>query len=290
MTWPDPSMWPHPPTFVDTGEGKVATYEAGRADLPPALFVHGTPTWSIDWRHAFLGLAGDARCLAIDHLGFGQSERPSAASYDLVDHARRFARVADTLDLRDLTLVVHDYGGTFALPWATRNADRLRHLVILNTFAGPVTDRFARGAAAILASPVGRWLYRHANLSLRVIAPTAWADRRKLTPELAAQHARPFDDPDARDRVLWPLARALRDHDAHFAAIADAHAALSSVPTTLLWGMRDPAFPPSILDRWRDLAPHARVVASPSAGHWPQEESPDLTLEVLREIVRGRAP
>jgi haloalkane dehalogenase len=280
--WPDAAMWPHVPRSFDTGEGHVAVYEHGRADAPPVLFVHGTPTWSIDWRHAWSELGDAARCIAIDHLGFGQSERPASAGYAPPDHARRFARFADASDLRDLTLVVHDFGGTFALGWAAQNAHRLRHLVVLNTFAGPMTDRFARGAAAVLASPLGRWLYRYANLSLRVIAPSAWADRSKLTPELAAQHAQPFVDPDARERVLWPLARALRDGDADFTQIADAMPALAQVPTTILWGARDPAFPVPILDRWRTLAPHARVVVAPNAGHWPQEEDPSLFVEVLR--------
>jgi haloalkane dehalogenase len=283
-------MWPYPPSPLDVGEGNLALYETGRRDAPPVMFVHGTPTWSIDWRHALAGIRGEARGLALDHLGFGQSDRPSNAAYGLADHARRFDRAMEVLDLRDLTLVVHDFGGTFALPWASRNPDRLRHLVVLNTFAGPVTDRFARGAAAFLASRVGRWLYRRANLSLRVIAPTAWGERSKLTPALAAQHARPFDDPDARDRVLWQLARALRDGDETFTKVAEGLSSLSSTPTTLLWGMRDPAFPTHILRRWRELAPHARVVEATKAGHWPQEEAPDELVDILLEILRAPAP
>src|SRR3989442_10001718 len=75
--------------------------------------VHGTPTWSFMYRHLVKALGARHRCVAPDHLGFGLSERPRKWSYRPVDQARNLTRLVEALGLKDLTLVVHDYGGAY---------------------------------------------------------------------------------------------------------------------------------------------------------------------------------
>lgn len=278
--WLDLNLWPFPGRFHALPAGRLHVTDVGVG--PPVLFVHGTPTWSIDWRHVITGLVADHRCIAADHLGFGLSDRPFGAGYRPEDHAERFAVFADSLDLRDLTLVVHDFGGPIALPWAVRNRQRLRRLVVLNTWAWPFDDRVQRMGARLLGSSFGRWLYRRFNLSLRVITPSAWGDRSKLTDALFAHLLSPFADPDARAEVLWPLARALLSSEGHYTRLHQDLHLLHEVPTTLVWGMKDHAFPPRTLTRWRAELPHARGVELAASGHWPQEEDPDAVIEAIR--------
>lgn len=272
--WLDRTMWPWVGRRVESGEGGLAVTEVGEG--PPVLLVHGTPTWSLDWRHLVPALAPTHRCVLVDHLGFGRSERPAEAGYRPEDHARRLAAVVDRLDLGAFDLVVHDYGGPIGLPLALVPG-RVRRLVVLNSWMWDLSDDPALGWKARLAgSGLFRCLYRHLNLSQRVIAPSAWADRRRLTPALQAQIEAPLaDDPDARVRVLWELARALRGSSAHYASLWDQRAALADLPALVLWGMRDPAFPPHLLARWREALPRAEVVELADAGHWPQEEAPE---------------
>lgn len=275
-------MWPYEPRFHALSEGRLHYVDVGEGS--PTLFSHGTPTWSIDWRHAIAALPG--RRIAVDHLGFGRSDRP-AVGYRPEDHARRFAAFASALDLRDVTLVVHDFGGPIALPWALDNADRLRRLVVLNTFAWPLGDDWrVRLPGLVLGSWVGRLLYAWANLSLRVIMPTAYADRAKLTPELHAALLAPFAERSARVQVLWPLARALLASSGFYAGIEARLPELAGVPVTLVWGMRDPAFPPHHLERWKRHFPNAEVVET-DAGHWPQEERPEALVRTLRSADAG---
>lgn len=276
-TWVDRSLWPFPPRAFHGPEGRLHYVDEGQG--PPVLLVHGTPSWSIDWRHLIRGLAPQARCIAVDHLGFGLSDRPHAAGYTPEDHARRFAAFADALDLHDLTLVVHDFGGPIALPWAVANAHRLRRVVVVNSWAWSVQDdpRMRLGAR-LLGSALGRVLYRWLNLSLRVIAPSAWGDRRKLTPALQAQLLAPFPHRDERGEVLWTLARALLASSAHYAHLEARLGALRDVPMGLVWGMADTAFTPDHLARWLRLRPDAEVLRVPGAGHWPHEEEPELVL------------
>jgi haloalkane dehalogenase len=279
-SWLDASLWPWPGRLHPVPGGRVHVTDVGEG--PPILFVHGTPTWSIDWRHLVADLSIDHRCLTVDHLGFGLSDRPAGAGYRPEDHALRFAAFADTLDLRDITVVMHDFGGPIALPWVLDHTDRIRRIVLLNTFAWRLDAPSTRFVAHILGSPLGRWLYRWANLSLRVIAPSAWGDRSKLSPELHAQHLAPFEDRDARVAVLWALARSLLGSEESFDRIGARLGALNSVEVDLIWGMKDPAFPEPHLRRWQAALPHARTRELPDAGHWPQEEFPEAVLDVLR--------
>jgi len=262
--------------YVDEGAGETL------------LFVHGTPTWSFEWRHLIRGLAPSCRCVAPDHLGFGLSDRPRDGLYTPEWHAANLAAFVERLGLERFTLVVHDYGGPIGLPLALEDPGRIERLVVLNTWMWSLAgDRGMERAARLVGGALGRFLYRRANFSLRVITPSAWADRRKLTSALHRQYLAPFPDAWSRGAVLWPLARALVGSSDHYDSLWQRRARLADIPALIVWGTKDPAFPPHLLARWREALPHARVVELP-AGHWPQEEAPEDVLDAVRGFLDGR--
>src|SRR5687767_7557339 len=105
--------------YVDEGSG------------PPILFVHGTPTNSYEYRHLIAALSKRYRCIAPDHLGFGESSRPRAFAYTPEAHANVLAEFVEKLNLADLTLVVHDFGGPIGLPLALAPNRRITRLVLM---------------------------------------------------------------------------------------------------------------------------------------------------------------
>ena len=278
-SWLDREAWPWRPRWFDGGEGRLHYVDEGEAR--PVLMSHGTPTWSFEWRHLIRGLAPDRRVIAVDHLGFGLSDRPAEAGYAPEDHARRFSAFADHLDLRDVTVVVHDYGGPIALPWVLDHLDRVARLVVVNTWAWPLDDpRFVR-PSRMLDGAVGRWLYGVANLSLSVIAPSAWADRRRWR-AVADQYRAVFPDRESRVRVLWPLARALHGSRGFYASLESRLGELEGVPVDVVWGLADSAFTVEERDGWLARVPHARALNLADAGHWPHEEAPERIVAHLR--------
>ena len=144
--------------------------------------------------------------------------------------------------------------------------------------------------ARIAASGLGRFLYRHLNASQRLIMPSAYGDRRKLTPAIHAQYLAAFPDKDSRERVLFALAQALVGSRQFYEALLARRTALTSVPMHLIWGMRDTAFPPQVLQKWQQTFPHARTFAIKAAGHWPHEEEPATVVEALREVLGPACP
>jgi haloalkane dehalogenase len=279
--WLDRASYPFAHHGLDLPEGRVHYVDEGRGD--PVLFVHGTPTWSFEWRHLVRALARHYRCVAPDLLGFGLSARPAGFAYTPEAHARVLAAFADGLGLARLTLVVHDYGGPIGLPLCLAEPARVARLVLLNTWMWPLDEEPGfRWKARLAGSPLGRLLYRHANASLRLVMPSAYGDRRKLTPAIHRQYLACFSVPADRERVLWALARELVGSRAYYADLWARRERLLGRPVLLLWGLRDPAFGPRALARWEALFGRAaRVLRLPHAGHWPHEEAPEAVAQEL---------
>jgi pimeloyl-ACP methyl ester carboxylesterase len=285
-TWLDRQAYPFTPRRMTLGAGTVSYLDEGRGE--PILFVHGTPTWSFEYRHLIRALSASHRCIAPDHLGFGLSERPADFPYTPEAHAGVLAQLVERLGLERFTLVVHDFGGPIGLPLALDRPERIRGLVLLNTwmwsFAG---DADMTRKARLAGGGLGRFLYRRLNFSLKTITPQAYGDRRKLTPAIHGQYLAPFPDADGRGRVLWALARALLGSSDFYDSLWQRRDRLAGLPALILWGMRDSAFRPYLLERWRSALPRAQVVELAEAGHWPHEEAPDEVLRRMEAFLTG---
>lgn len=286
--WLDTVAWPFAAQACDVGGSSLHYVDEGQG--PVVLLAHGTPTWSFDWRHLIADLRSRARVVAPDHLGFGLSDRPPDAGYRPEDHARRFRRFVDHVcPSGPVTLVVHDFGGPIALDWALDHPERLAGLVVINSWMWAFDDDPGmRRKAHLAGSALGRWLYRRFNASQRLIMPSAYADRRRLTPAIHAQHLNLFPDPDSRERVLFALAQSLLGSRAFFDSLWQRRSRLDGVDLHLVWGMRDSAFPPSMLTRWQRAFPDARTTAIDHAGHWPLEEAPDAVIGAVRAAMASQ--
>ncbi len=286
--WLDREAYPFASRYAQLSSGWMHYVDEGRG--APVLLVHGTPTWSFEFRHVIRALAPHVRCIAPDHLGFGLSERPSRFAYSPEAHAAALREFVGTLGLDELTLVVHDFGGPIGLPLCFDASVRVRRVILINTWMWPFDDdRDMLRKAAIAGGPVGKLLYRYANFSLRVLMPSAYGDRRKLTPAIHRQYLEVFRDGRARVQVLHALARALTASRAHHAWLLARAEALGKLPALIVWGMKDSAFRPTQLARWRALLPQAKVVEVAGAGHWPHEEAPDdVARAMLDWIVSAR--
>lgn len=286
-----PADYPFRPQYFQCPEGRVHYVDEGSGRADPIVFIHGTPTWSYEWRHLMTALSPRWRCIAPDLLGFGHSERPLNFPYTPEAHSAVIRRVVEGLGLTRFTLVVHDFGGPIALPLALDLPTRVARLVVINSWMwGFGDDRQMQRRARIAASPLGRALYRWINFSQRVLLPGAYGDRKKLTPGIHRAYLDRFPDRDSRELVLFALARALNGSRAYYDALWARRAQLHRIPTLILWGMKDSAFQPRMLGTWRSALPEARIVELADAGHWPHEEVPGLVTTALEEFLTSTPP
>jgi haloalkane dehalogenase len=281
--WLDRSLYPFAGHWFESDDGRMHYIDEGIGS--PVVFVHGTPTWSFLYRHLVTQLATRHRVIAVDHLGFGLSDKPDGAPYEPRDHARRLTALLDALQITGATFVVHDFGGPIGLSAAMERPERVARLVLFNTWMWSVRDdpAIARGAR-VAGSWFGRLLYRHLNFPVKVLMPKAMGDRTVLTPHLHEHYAAPLGTPDER-MAAWACARALLHSSAWFDELWANRDRLRGVPMHLIWGMRDPTFGPAYLERWERAFPEATVHTFPTSGHFVPEEVPNPVASLLRRFI-----
>ena len=286
--WLDRTLYPFATRTFDTPDGRMSYVDEGEG--APVVLVHGTPTWSFLYRSLITSLSSRHRVIAPDHLGFGLSDKPPDAPYLPRDHARRLGALIDSLGLSGITLVVHDFGGPIGLAAALERLDRIERIVVTNTWLWPLdSDPTIRRGGKIAGSWLGGLLYRHLNIEVKVLLPKFMYNRAALTPMVHEHYARPLGAPDER-MGAWAFARALLDESAWYQGLWDSRAALAGKPMLLAWGMKDPAFGPAYLARWREAFPRALVRTFEGSGHFVAEEVPLELAAALEEWIGGEVP
>jgi haloalkane dehalogenase len=259
--------------YVDEGSGR------------PFLLVHGTPSWSFEFRGLIRALRSERRVIAPDHLGFGLSARPTAFSYSLPEHTENLRKLIADLRLETYDLLVHDFGGPIALPLVLHAPERIGRLVILNSWLWPmgVDPQFEKGKA-LLDSWLMRLLYLHANFSAGYMVKASWGTREPLTAERHRRFKAMFPDKDSRIGT-WAFARSLVREEAYLASLYERIDRLRGVPTQVLWGTADKMVGEPHLARWRQELPNASFVELPGVGHFPQEEAAQEVVDLVRRFL-----
>lgn len=252
------------------------------------LAVHGNPTWSFYYRSIVSRFRESARVLAVDHIGCGWSDKPQDYPYTLAQHTSNLVQFLDRLDLRDLILVVHDWGGAIGLGAAVQRPDRFAKILILNTAAFPPPYIPLR-IAACRWPWIGTAAMRYGNLFARA---AIWMAIDRL-PRLS---------PTARDGLLAPYNsyknRVAIDRFVHDIPMHPSHptyavlekleqdlSVLASKPIHFLWGMKDWCFVPPCMERLQRSFPNATRTELSDVGHYVMEEAPDEVEGALRQLL-----
>lgn len=293
--WTFDGTWPYEPQWFDSADGRMHYIDEGPRDGKPVVMVHGNPTWSYLYRN-FIGelTAAGHRAIALDHLGFGRSDKPDDASlYTIARHVDRCEALLESLDLRDATPVVQDWGGPIGLGWATRHPERIRSLCILNTFAHrpPEKVKLPPPLVAFRIPGVGEVMVKGLNMFKHVFLFRAGIEKReRLTKSVKRAYLAPHPSWSSRTPVLvfpreipagpeGPVSDLL-------AEIESGLAAFSERPVAICWAMKDIAFTPEILDQlWLQTFPGAEVTRIEDAGHYLQEDAHEIIVPQLLALL-----
>ncbi len=257
---------------------------------PPVLMVHGNPTWSFYFHSLIARLQTKYRCIAVDHLGCGLSDKPRGVALRLNDHVQHLVQVIEELDLQNATLVAHDWGGAIGLGALLRCRQRLVRIVLLNTaaFPPPFIPWRIRACRAPL---VGRLAVQGLNVFARAATRMATARPRGLPPDVCAGLLAPYDSWSHRAAVYNFVADIpTGPHQPTWqtlAAIERELPSLCSLPRMLIWGMRDWCFRPECLDRFLQYWPDAQVVRLPNAGHYVLLDDADAVGRAIDQFLQA---
>jgi len=277
---------------LDVGGAELHYLDEGRG--APVVMVHGNPTWSFYYRRLVQAFSPTHRCLVPDHVGCGLSDKPSDDVYRYtldrrVDDLEKLLEHAGIT--RDVTLVLHDWGGMIGLAWATRHPERVARLVLLNT-AG-----FSLPTGRSLPWQIG--VIRHLPLGLAVRGLNAFSRGAIWTcstvPGALTETARrglvgPYDSWASRIAVhRFVQDIPLREGDPAWATVQGVSERLSQwneKPVLVCWGAKDFVFDDSFLAEWRRRLPKAEVHYFPDAGHYVLEDAHERIVPLVRDFFR----
>jgi pimeloyl-ACP methyl ester carboxylesterase len=264
-----PVFWRSAP--APGGSGGQRASPVGEA-ASPVLYLHGVPSSSTDWLE-FLARSGG---LAPDLPGFGRSGKPAHFQYTIAGYADFLEQYLDLVGVRQVRLVVHDWGAV-GLAFAQRHPQRIERLVVINAvplLPGYHWHRTARVWRTPLLGELAMGLTTRATLRRATIEanvapgplPEAWLDA-------VLAH---FDH--GTQRAILRLYRS-----APSVALARAGRELGRIqaPALVVWGARDPYIPARFAGEYAQALAHAELLELPDAGHWCWLDRPDAIARVV---------
>lgn len=272
----------HPKKYIEINGKRMAYVEIGRGD--PIVFQHGNPTSSYLWRNIMPPLAERGRCIAVDLIGMGDSEKlddPGPDSYRFVEHRDYLFAAWEQLGVTDnVTLVIHDWGSALGFDWASRHPDKVRGICYMEGIPCPISwDDWPDEAKQVFQgfrSEAGETMVLEKNVFVEKVLPGSVL--RGLTDEEMAVYRRPFENPgeDRRPTLTWPRQIPLDGEPADVAQIAASYAAwLSESDVPKLFINAEPGA--ILLGKQREFARSLKnqTEVTVSGSHFIQEDSPD---------------
>lgn len=259
--------------YVDEGTGSAM------------LMVHGNPTWSFYYRHLIKAFSGHFRCVVPDHMGCGFSDKPQDYAYTLENHIQNLEKLVSFLQLKDITLVVHDWGGAIGMGFATRHPHLIKRVIVLNT-AAFLSEDIPKRIALCKAGALGEFIVR--GLNGFAWPATFMATKRGLSAEVKKAYLAPYDS--WKNRVA--VSRFVQDiplNEKHpsWRTLQKIEADLSKVtaPKLIVWGGKDFCFNRGFFERWLEIYPDAEAHWIADAGHYVLEDAPKKSIESMVNFI-----
>ena len=280
--WLDTTLYPFKNNYISLSSGQMHYADEGEGEI--ILFVHGTPTWSFLYRDFIKDLSKDHRCIAIDHLGFGLSEKPINFDGKPESHAKNLTEFIKKLDLVDITIIVHDFGGPIGLGAAIENHLRIKRVVLLNSWLWATKEiPAAQKVNKIISSEIGEFLYLRLNFSPKILLKKGFYDKNKLKKNTHRQYIQPFPTKSSRLGLL-NIGKSLVGSSDWYQEQWEKLDVIKKKPWLILWGMKDDYLTPDYLQKWKDHLPNAQINKL-ECGHFIQEEKSIETINAIDEFV-----
>ena len=276
---PSRELYPFESRWFESAAGRMHYVDEGSGQ--PILMCHGNPTWSFQYRNVIRAVRERFRCVAVDYLGFGLSDRPPGFGYTPAEHAAVVGELVRELDLSDLIVMGHDWGGPIGTSVASADPQRVHGLVLGNTWFWPI-DRRGRIFSKVMASWPLQQLILKRNLFVERLLPSGIS--RKLSAEEMDHYRRVQPTPEARVGVA-EFPRQIVAATPWLAELAQAVPRdLGAKRALITYPMKDVAFPAeTFLPRLRAAFSDVEVVELPEAKHFFAEDAPD---EIAAAIMR----
>ncbi|WP_343686096.1 alpha/beta fold hydrolase [Chryseobacterium gleum] len=280
--WLDRKQYPFKSHFIETKYGKIHYIDEGEGEV--LVFVHGNPNWSFGYRELIKHFSKTHRCIAIDHIGFGLSDKPYDVSYPKF-HAENLESVIIALQLHDITLVLHDWGGPIGISYAENHPDRVKRLIVFNSWFWSVKDdKTLRTFSKFMGSALGRNLCKYFNIFPRVLMKMDMGDKKNHSKAIHQHYIKPFPHAGTL-KGTWIFPKSFLVEDRWLNSLWDNRNRIKEIPILMLWGMRDKAFPEHFLTKWETVFQNTSKVKFDYSGHNSPEEIGKDAIKYVQDFL-----
>ena len=259
---------------------------------PVILLLHGLGCDHTTWEPVLDSLARRYTVIAPDLLGHGLSDKPRG-DYSLGGYANGMRDLLTVLGIDKVTVVGHSFGGGVAMQFAYQFPERTERMVLvasggLGAEVSPgiraITTPGFHQAMSVLTLPG----VRHVGMAgLRALSRTSWKPARDF--DEVADIYDTFRDPRARHAIRH-VVRAVIDWRGQIVSMADRAYLTEAMPMCVVWGRDDRVLPVRHASNAAMMAPKAKVVVIPNAGHFPHKDHPHRFAKVVHEFIRSTQP
>lgn len=276
--------YPFESHFVEVDGQKIHYIDEGSGET--ILCVHGNPTWSFAWRNVVRKLSDRYRVIAIDHLGCGISSKPAGHAYSLAGHISNLQSLVTQLNLNQITLFAHDWGGAIGMGTAGKLPERFSRFALFNTAAFRSQNIPLRIAVCRIPF-LGTFALRGLNAFSR--AALTMAVEKPMSGAVKRGYLAPYNSWANREAVnAFVKDIPLKASHPSWQTLVDVEAGLEQFkehPMLLVWGERDWCFTTKFLDEFEQRFPNAETLRIPDGGHYIFEDSHEIFLPRVEEFL-----
>ena len=293
--------WPFAPHFYN-GNGFAQHFiDEGPRNAEPIICLHGEPTWGYIYRKFIPQLSEKYRVIVPDMMGFGKSETPQDKEYTLKTHVENLSGLIEHLNLNNITFVGQDWGGPITGAYSIRNLERVKGFVLINTLFG-----YSREERPKELTPWFKWIKKHyeahtldgilgelGSTLLSVMKIPNFTNNNIINDNWIEAYSSQFPDRESCiGAINFPL-DALLNRIIPFIVEGFKEGNLKdlcSKPAILAYGMQDKAIEPDYAIRdFKALFPSSIVTEIPDAGHYSQEDEPQLLIDLIKKFMNENA-
>lgn len=284
--WIDRNEYPFKSKFIQSEHGKIHYLDEGSGQV--LLFVHGNPNWSFCYRKLIRHFSKNYRCVAIDHIGFGLSDKPFEVSYLPQFHSGNLEWFIQELGLKEVTIFMHDWGCPISINYAERNPTNIKGIIAFNGWFWSVKDdKMLKTFSKILGSALGRNLCKYFNFFPKVLIKADVGDKNRFPKPIHKHYIKPFPKPETR-KGTWIFPKSFLSEDKWLSGLWEKRSVLNQTPVLLLWRLKDKAFPGPFLENWKATFPKNTVVKFEYIGHNSPEEIGEEAIPFVEKFLDVR--
>ncbi len=284
--------FPYKSNYIEVFGSRMHYVDEGTGD--PVLFLHGNPTSSYLWRNIIPFMTPFARCIAPDLIGMGKSDKPDI-EYRFFDHVKYIEGFIEKMGLKNITLVVHDWGSALGFDYAMRHESNVKALAFMEAIVLPVPswEMFHPDARQIFQGfrtpDVGWDMIVNKNMFIEQILPGAIF--RKLSLEEMNHYREPFKEPSSRKPLWrWPNELPIEGQPADVVATVETYNGWlqrTDIPKLLFYGNPGVLIKAQVLEWCRQNLKHLKTVDIGRGIHYLQEDNPHLIGSELADWYKS---